>query len=117
MDEIGLMVVGIESNGLLQVKTVGGVDERVLVSKPVVVGENHVPGVIGAKAIHLQKPHERKKPLEVEQLYIDIGVKNNEEAEKMVKIGDYAALATTHETGDNRLIGKAAGQLRDGAIL
>ncbi|NLP37068.1 MAG: M42 family metallopeptidase [Firmicutes bacterium] len=118
MDEIGLMVVGFESNGLLQVKTVGGMDERVLVSKPVVVGNNHVPGVIGAKAIHLQKPHERKKPLEIEQLYVDIGVKSKEEAEKLVKIGDYVAfMASTHEIGENCLIGKAMDNRVGCAIL
>ena len=82
MDEVGLMVVGFEKSGLLRVTAVGGLDHRVLVSKPVVVGNNHVPGVIGAKAIHLQKPQERKKPHEIDNLYNDLGVQSQEEAEK-----------------------------------
>jgi len=32
MDEVGLMVVGIDSDGLLHVEAAGGVDPRVLVS-------------------------------------------------------------------------------------
>ncbi|MCR3922298.1 MAG: M20/M25/M40 family metallo-hydrolase, partial [Firmicutes bacterium] len=108
MDEVGLMVVGFEKSGLLRVIKVGGIDDRVLVSKPVVVGNSHVPGVIGAKAIHLQKPQERKKPIEIENLYVDIGVHSQDEAEKLVKVGDYVAFnSKTHEIGDNCLLGKA----------
>lgn len=108
MDEVGLMVVGYEKSGLLKITKVGGIDDRVLVSKPVVVGNDHVPGVIGAKAIHLQKPTERKKPIEINNLYVDIGVHSQEEAEKLVKIGDYVAFnSKTREIGDNCLLGKA----------
>ena len=60
MDEVGLMVSSIEKTGHLRFKKVGGIDDRVLVSKPVIVGRDKLPGVIGAKAIHLQKPEERK---------------------------------------------------------
>ena len=62
--------------------------------KRVRVGREGIPGVIGVKAIHLQKPDERKKPFKEDQLYIDIGAKNKEEAEKHVSIGSYAAFDT-----------------------
>lgn len=118
MDEIGLMVVGFEKSGLLRVTKVGGIDDRVLVSKPVVVGAGRVPGVIGAKAVHLQKPAERKKAIEIDNLYIDIGARSQDEAEKLVKIGDYAAfVSTTREAGDNCLIGKAFDDRAGCAIL
>jgi len=32
-------------------------------------GGEGIPGVIGVKAIHLQKPDERKKPFKEDQLY------------------------------------------------
>ncbi len=63
MDEVGFMIKYIENNGLLRFDTVGGIDERILVSKNVVVGSNKIKGVIGAKAIHLQDPKEREIPL------------------------------------------------------
>lgn len=97
MDEIGLMVSWIEKGGLLRFKKVGGIDDRVLVSKVVYIGADKVPGVIGAKPVHLQEASEREKPIKYDQLYIDIGAKSREEAEKKVKMGDAVAFATRYE--------------------
>ena len=91
MDEVGFMVLGINDNGLLSYEPVGGIDARVVVSKPVLVGEKEVPGVIGAKAIHLQTRAEFEKVLKHEDLYIDIGASTKEEAEKLVSVGDYVS--------------------------
>lgn len=108
MDEVGLMVTSIEKNGLLKFKAVGGIDSRVLVAKTVRVGPDGIPGVIGGKAVHLQKEAEWKKPYEVEQLSIDIGAKNKDEAEKHVKIGAYVSFDTTFVSlGDGCCLGKA----------
>ncbi len=118
MDEVGLMVVGYEKSGLLRVVKVGSIDDRVLASKVVAVGKDRVPGVIGAKAVHLQKPTERTKAIEISNLYIDIGVRSQEEAEKLIKIGEYATFTVTvREAGDNCLIGKAFDNRAGCAIL
>lgn len=118
MDEVGLMVEGFEKSGLLRVTKVGGIDDRVLVSKPVVVGKDRVPGVIGAKAVHLQKAGERTKAIKIENLYIDIGARSQDEAEKLVKLGDYVAFTVkTREAGDNSLIGKAFDNRAGCAVL
>lgn len=106
MDEVALMIMSITLDGFLKFKPVGGIDPRILVSKPVKI--NSLVGVIGAKAIHLQKPREREQALKFEQLYIDIGAKSKEDAEKQVKIGDYAYFLTETETlGQGFLKGKA----------
>jgi len=97
MDEVGLMITEIGSDGILKFGVVGSIDPRVLISKIVILNES-LPGVIGAKAIHLQKPVERKKALSLEQLYIDIGASSKEEAAKYVKIGDYAYFDTAFDT-------------------
>jgi len=97
MDEVGLMITGIERNGLLRFRPVGGVDLRVLVSKPVLIGKDRIPGVIGAKPIHLQKPEERQNPIPVDQLSIDIGCSSKEEAEKHIRLGDYVVFDTQFE--------------------
>ncbi|MFW6378129.1 MAG: M42 family metallopeptidase, partial [Bacillota bacterium] len=108
MDEVGLMITEITSDGLLKFQPVGGIDKRVLVSKPVLIGEKKMPGVIGAKAIHLQKKSERKKPIDFDNLYIDIGVNKKEEAENHVDLGDVAVFSSKYEELDNgRVIGKA----------
>ena len=108
MDEVGLIITGIEDSGLLKFKPVGGMDPRILVSKIVNIGVNKVPGVIGAKAIHLQQPKEREKALEINELYIDTGVTSKEEAENIVNLGDYVVFNSKYiEFGDNLIKAKA----------
>lgn len=107
MDEVGLMVSSIEKSGHLRFYKVGGVYEHTLVSKPVKIGHQDVRGVIGAKAIHLQKKDERKRALEVDKLYIDIGAKDREDAEKAVKIGDYVSFDSEPSATGDLVKGKA----------
>lgn len=107
MDEVGLMVSAIEKSGHLRFYKVGGIDEQILVSRPVRIGSNAIPGVIGAKAIHLQKKAEREKPLEVDKLYIDIGARDKDDAAKAVKIGDYVSFAAEAATLGGSFKGKA----------
>ena len=118
MDEIGLMVKSIDDGGFIKFVPVGGIDERILVSKIVQIGNNKVPGVIGAKAIHLQEPDERGKALKHKQLYIDIGVKSKAEAEKLVSKGDYISFISEYiEFGNNLIKAKALDDRVGCAIL
>ena len=97
MDEVGLIVSWFRDDGLLEYDTVGGIDPRVLVSKRVKIGKNNVPGVIGAKAIHLQSEAEYHSVLGHDRLHIDIGASSAEEAKKLVKLGDYVVFDTEPE--------------------
>lgn len=117
MDEVGLMVVAIEQSGHLCFRPVGGIDARVLLSKIVYVGKDKIPGVIGVKPIHLLKPKEREQVLEIDQLTIDIGAKSQEEAQGLVKLGDYAAFATTFATLGGTVKGKALDDRAGCAVL
>lgn len=89
MDEVGLIVTGVRDDGLLRYKTVGGIDSRVMVSKSVRCGDQNVPGVVGAKAIHLQTPADREQVLAHNNLFIDIGAKTKAEAEGLCPPGTY----------------------------
>ncbi len=88
MDEVGYIVTYICDNGFLKFTNVGGVDSKVTLGKTVTVGEKNVKGVIGSKAIHLCKGDEETSAPSLDKLYIDIGAKNKEDAEKYVEIGD-----------------------------
>ncbi len=90
MDEIGLMIVLIEREGSLRFRPVGGIDDRVLLAKKVLIGANKVPGVIGSKPVHLLEPKQRQQVVRVAEMSIDIGASSKEEAERLVKVGDYA---------------------------
>jgi putative aminopeptidase FrvX len=90
MDEVGLMLIHDEGEGLFRFETIGGLDERQLAGKAVWVGRQHLPGVIGVKPVHLASEEERRIPVSLESLRIDIGPGSNAK----VKVGDRAAFAT-----------------------
>jgi tetrahedral aminopeptidase len=90
MDEVGMMITGQDGDGLFRFDTVGGIDPGYLVGKPVWVGKDHHPGVVGAKPIHLTDDDELTNKISLESLRIDIGPANNK-----VKIGDRATFATS----------------------
>lgn len=94
MDEVGLMINHIEKSGELRFYKVGGLDDRILPAKMVWIGDEQVPGVIGAKPVHLTERQERNKVIKYNNLVIDIGASSQEEAQKQVKVGDYATFAT-----------------------
>jgi endoglucanase len=115
MDEIGLMVQYIDDNGFLHFVKIGGWFDQTLHSQRVVVhGSNgQITGVIGSKPPHVMKEEDRKKPVKAEDMFIDIGAKDKEDAMKMgVDVGtaismdrDFASLANglvTCKAFDNR---------------
>jgi endoglucanase len=103
MDEVGFMIVADEGEGLYSFSIVGGIDERQLPSKPVWVGSDHFPGVIGAKPIHLTEHDELHSNIPLNTLRIDLGPGG---AGK-VKVGDYATFATKFMQIGPSLRGKA----------
>ena len=108
MDEVGMIVTSIKSDGTLTISEVGGVDPRVVIGRQVSVGENSINGVIGAKAIHNLSADERKKAQKFSSLYVDIGATNKEEAEKFVSLGDRVHFYSEFLTfGDGFIKGKA----------
>ncbi len=108
MDEVGLIITEITDKGFLKFSTLGGVETAVLCSKKVLIGENRVPGIVSAKAIHLQKRDEELIPLKLRDLCIDIGAKNKESAKELVSLGDYAVFDGEYtEFGDNLVKSKA----------
>jgi tetrahedral aminopeptidase len=96
MDEVGLMITQVEDGGLLRFAKVGGIDDRVLPARAVLVGEKRVPGVIAIKPVHLTDRGERDKVIEWKNLAIDIGATGKAEAERLVQRGDCAVFATDY---------------------
>ncbi|HHW00082.1 MAG TPA: M42 family metallopeptidase [Clostridiaceae bacterium] len=91
MDEVGFIVTGHSEDGLIKFRPVGGIDQRVLPGKRVVVGDKGLKGVIGCKPIHLQEKDERDKNIKIKSMYIDIGCDKRDEAEKLAGLGEYIA--------------------------
>ena len=107
MDEVGFIITYIEESGLLRFDAVGGVDTRVVIGKRVRL-ESGIPGVVGAKPIHLQSAADRDAVLEYDKLYIDIGAASREEAMQHVQLGDFATFDTGfYAYGGGRVASKA----------
>ena len=103
MDEVGFMIAEEDGDGLYRFVIVGGIDERQLAGKPVWVGKDNLPGVIGAKAIHLTTASEKKNSIEVSALRIDIGPSNKNK----LSHGDWGTFATNFSRIGPSLRGKA----------
>lgn len=91
MDEVGFIVSGHTEKGFIKFKSVGGVDDRILPGKKVLVGNKKLAGVIGSKPIHQQDKEERERITKIKNLYIDIGADTKEEAERLAPLGDFIA--------------------------
>ena len=108
MDEVGFIVRFAGEDGMLRFDCVGGVDPRCVVSKRVLVGEKAVPGVIGVKAIHLMSEADRKKAPDYDNIFIDIGAKDRDEAERLCPPGSYVTFESEYrEFGDGFVKAKA----------
>ncbi len=83
MDSIGFIVSFVEEDGKLRFGRLGGLDPYACIYTPVRF-KNGVKGVIAAD------DEADEKKLTLNDLYIDIGAKSREDAEKQVKLGDTA---------------------------
>jgi putative aminopeptidase FrvX len=110
MDEIGLMVRYIDSEGFVKFSKIGGINDQMLLNQDIYIqtSDGDVNGVIGSKPPHKMKKSERDKVVEYDKMFIDIGAANKEEALKMVQIGDPIIIKQNFQDLGNSLVkGKA----------
>lgn len=107
MDEVGLMITEIDSNGTFKFEKVGGLDDRTILGKVVQVGKDKAPGVIGARPVHLLTAAERQKVMPYGSMRIDIGAKNKDAAGKTAQAGDRVTFLSAYEEIGQHAIGKA----------
>jgi len=112
LDEIGFMVTRITEDGYLRFQTLGGWWSQVLPAQRVEVftRKGKFLGIIGSKPPHLMSVEERKKSVELDDLFIDLGVESREEAEALgVRPGDFITPYSpyTELSHPYRVVGKA----------
>ncbi len=101
-DEIGLIVTFITDEGYLKFSNLGGV----LPMNALYQRVRFINGTEGVVALDNTNVADKKEPF-LSDLYVDIGAKNKEEAETMVKIGDTAVFCGHFATRGNRIVSKA----------
>lgn len=107
IDEVGLMVSGIE-DGFLRIMRVGGTDRRILLGLEVVVhGRRELPGIIATRPPHVLPSEERNKTVDWDKIFVDVGLPP-EEVEELVEVGDLISIRREMaELKNRRVTGKA----------
>lgn len=95
LDEIGFVVTAITEEGFLKIAPVGGVDKRLLLSAQLVVltKQGPIQGVISCIAPHLSDKLGKEEPVKIEEMFLDIGLKESQAKEK-VQLGDFVCFDT-----------------------
>ena len=109
-DEIGFIINYIDESGYIYVKTLGGFDVNLLPGLRVDIHHEGkiVRGIIGKKPIHMMRGGDDNPKLKIEDLWIDIGAKDKEEALKRVAIGDTITYSSQIEQlTDDLIVSKA----------
>ena len=95
MDQVGLIIRGIDDKGFLLFDKIGGTDLRILTGAEVIVhGKEDLFGVICSTPPHLLTPEDKKAGVDIKKLAIDIGF-NKHESEKLVSPGDRVTIRNT----------------------
>jgi putative aminopeptidase FrvX len=93
-DQIGLLVTFINENGFLYTNPIGGWDPQQLIGQRMTVhtADGPLPAVIARKPIHVLDEEERKQVVKLKDMWLDIGAKSQDEAAKLVRVGDPVTL-------------------------
>lgn len=87
MDEIGLVVTGLEGS-FIRFHPVGGVDLRTILGQEVIVhGAEPLPGIVASRPPHVLSAADMGKTVPVDKLFIDVGLTGQALGER-VHVGD-----------------------------
>jgi len=93
-DQIGMLITHIDEKGFLYAQTIGSWDPQQLIGQRMTVWtrEGPIPAAIARKPIHLLNDQEKKQVVKLEELWLDIGAKDEEDAREVVTVGDPVTL-------------------------
>lgn len=112
MDEVGFMVTQITDNGMIRFQPLGGWWNQVMLAQRVQVMTENGPviGVISSIPPHLLTEAQRKKPMEIKNMLIDIGADDRDDATRIgVKPGDSIVPVTPFQpmANEKKILAKA----------
>jgi putative aminopeptidase FrvX len=85
MDEVGFMVTNITDKGFIKFQTLGGWWGQVILAQQVTITTREgktIHGVVGSKPPHVLTAKARKKPVDIKDMFIDIGASSKDEVGK-----------------------------------
>lgn len=107
MDEIGMIITGIEK-GFLRFSNIGGIDPRMLPAREIkVLTDPPIFGVIDTMPPHALSDDDMDKAIDAKKLFIDVGL-SEEDAKKRIPLGTAAVFAGgVDELNESVICGKA----------
>jgi putative aminopeptidase FrvX len=89
IDEIGAVVTHLGDDGLAALRPIGGFDPHVMLGQrvDVLARTGAVPGVVGGR-FQKRKRGEDRKPLDHDDLFLDVGAKDGDELRELIRTGD-----------------------------
>ena len=106
LDEVGLIITSVTSDGFLRFTTVGGINTEVMLCRSVLINGS-IHGIIGMRPVHLCSGDGAKKLPKQDSLYIDIGAKSKQEALKVISLGDRAVIKGDYYQNGDMILSKA----------
>jgi putative aminopeptidase FrvX len=109
IDEIGVAITHVGSDGLLSFGALGGFDAEQLLGQRVVIAgrDGTVPGVVGRRLLSREERRDRPLP-KLADLHIDIGATSRADAERLVRPGDVGVWeGDPIELANNRIASRA----------
>ena len=91
IDEIGIAITNIEDSGLLSFTTIGGISAETLLGQrfELLTRGGRLIGAVARSRVQPEQIRDRPR-VELTDLHLDIGARDREEAEKLVRVGDAA---------------------------
>ncbi len=113
MDEVGFIVKRIDDNGFVYFATAGGWVSNVMLSQQYTITTStgkEIIAISGSKPPHIMSAEERKKPVEIDNIFLDLGVASKQEVLDLgVGVGDMITprIKGCEMNNANYLLGKA----------
>ncbi|MGB9681568.1 MAG: M42 family metallopeptidase [bacterium] len=105
MDEIGVIATYIDENGFIRIEPVGGVSPYNLMGSRILF--QNIEGVVGIEGETTEDTQKNIKELNFDKIFVDIGAKNREEAEKLVPIGSFGVYSAGFTDLGERVVSKS----------
>lgn len=109
IDEIGLIVTHVDEKGFLAIRRIGGFGVEAVVGQRVTIltREGEIRGVVARRKAETHGD-EKPRPVEIEDLYVDIGARDAAEARSLVRQGDAMVLdGDPFELPNRRVVSRA----------
>ncbi|HEY7304399.1 MAG TPA: M20/M25/M40 family metallo-hydrolase [Bryobacteraceae bacterium] len=111
MDEVGAIIRSVTPEGMVKFQLLGGWLDQALVDQrwTILTNKGPVTAVSGLKSVHVTPTDERNRVTPREDVFLDVGAKSKEEAERLgIRPGDPIAPASSFAAlASGRYVGKA----------